>query len=97
MASVTGRSCTPAKRSRHETRGGAIPDHDEEVREPDNSTVDDWFGQNVARDQDVADEAEADGDAEEAEQLYEQRAQGEESEPRAERNLIVPKENNSCC
>lgn len=54
---------------------------DEEVHEPDNSTVDDWFGQNVARDQDVADEVmeETGGDADEAEQLYEQRAQGEET------------------
>ena len=58
-----------------------MSDRSEEVREPDNSTVDDWFGQNVARDQDVADEAldDADGDATEAEKLYEQRAQGEET------------------
>ena len=27
-----------------------------EIREPDNSTVDDWFGQNVARDQELADD-----------------------------------------
>ncbi len=51
----------------------------EEVHEPDNSTVDDWFGQNVARDQDVADEAmhEAGGDPEQAEKIYEERAEGE--------------------
>jgi hypothetical protein len=52
-----------------------------EAVEPDNSTVDDWFGQNVARDQDVADEAlaEAGGDADEAEQIFEERASGEET------------------
>lgn len=58
-----------------------MAEQDEEVHEPDNSTVDDWFGQNVARDQDVADEAmeEAGGDTEKAEKLYEERAQGEET------------------
>ena len=58
-----------------------MPDRDEEVREPDNSTVDDWFGQNVARDQDVADEALDDtgGDSTEAEKLYAERAEGEET------------------
>ena len=57
-----------------------MTDRDEEVREPQNSTVDDWFGQNVARDQDVADEAfeQADGDMRQAEQQYEQEAQGED-------------------
>lgn len=50
------------------------------VQEPDNSTVDDWFGQNVARDQEVADQAVAEADsAEEAEQLFEERAEGEET------------------
>lgn len=51
----------------------------EEVVEPPNSTVEDWFGQNVARDQDVADQAlaEAGGDVAEAEQIYEKRAEGE--------------------
>lgn len=54
---------------------------EEEIREPDNSTVDDWFGQNVARDQDVADEAmkETGGDSTQAEQLYEERAKGEQT------------------
>ncbi len=58
-----------------------MADPEEEVREPENSTVDDWFGQNVARDQDVADTAmdEAGGDSQRAEQLYEQRAEGEET------------------
>ena len=52
----------------------------EEIVEPDNSTVDDWFGQNVARDQEVADKvvAEAGGDMEEAEARFEDEAQGEE-------------------
>jgi hypothetical protein len=52
----------------------------DEVVEPDNSTVDDWFGQNVARDQDVADKAvaEAGGDMEEAEKRFEEEAEGEE-------------------
>jgi hypothetical protein len=53
----------------------------EGVEEPENSTVDDWFGQNVARDQDVADEAlaAADGDAEKAEQIYDERATGQDT------------------
>jgi hypothetical protein len=51
-----------------------------EIQEPENSTVDDWFGQQAARDADVADEAmaEADGDVEEAEEIYDDRAEGEE-------------------
>ncbi|MDQ6698071.1 MAG: hypothetical protein M3Z46_11515 [Actinomycetota bacterium] len=58
-----------------------MAERDDEVREPDNSTVDDWFGQNVARDQDVADEAmdEARGDEKKAEQLYQERAEGAET------------------
>lgn len=52
---------------------------DEEVREPENSTVDDWFGQNVARDQEVADEvSEQAGSEAEAEERFEQEAHGEE-------------------
>ena len=51
----------------------------EEIVEPENSTVDDWFGQNVARDQDVADKAvaEAGGDMEEAEKRFDEEADGE--------------------
>lgn len=54
-------------------------DDEAAVVEPDNSTVDDWFGQNVARDQDVADRAMADaeGDPDQAEELFDQRAEGE--------------------
>ena len=59
-----------------------MPDHSasDEIVEPENSTVDDWLGQNAARDEDVADQAMADagGDAEKAEQLFEERAEGEE-------------------
>ena len=53
---------------------------DREIREPDNSTVDDWFGQQAAKDAEVADQAveEAGGDTERAEQLYQERAEGEE-------------------
>jgi hypothetical protein len=52
----------------------------DEIVEPENSTVDDWFGQNAARDEDVADRAMADaaGDPAKAEQLFEERAEGEE-------------------
>ena len=51
-----------------------------EIREPDNSTVDDWFGQQAAHDAEVADEAVAEtgGGLDAAERLYEQRADGEE-------------------
>ena len=51
----------------------------EQITEPDNSTVDDWFGQNVARDQDLADRlvAEEDGDETAAEKRFEQEAQGQ--------------------
>jgi hypothetical protein len=49
-----------------------------EIKEPDNSTVDDWFGQNVARDQELADElvAEEAGDVEAAEDRFEEEAEG---------------------
>lgn len=45
------------------------------IEEPPNSTVDDWLGQQVARDDALADEAmqEADGDTERAEEIFEQR------------------------
>ncbi len=50
-----------------------------EVHEPDNSTVDDWFGQNVARDQEVADQATDEAtDPDEAERRFDARADGEE-------------------
>lgn len=58
-----------------------IPDGEaEEIVEPDNSTVDDWFGQNVARDQEVADEIAAeDGTGEKAEERFREEAEGEET------------------
>jgi hypothetical protein len=52
---------------------------DDEVREPENSTVDDWFGQNVARDQEVADEAvAATGSDAEAKERFDEEADGEQ-------------------
>jgi hypothetical protein len=52
----------------------------EQIREPDNSTVDDWFGQNVARDQDLADRLvdEEDGDETAAEERFEDESEGED-------------------
>lgn len=46
------------------------------VEEPPNSTVDDWHGQKVADDLDLADEVvdEADGDLEQAEEEFERRS-----------------------
>ena len=50
-----------------------------EVEEPANSTVDDWFGQNVARDADVADRAAAEhADPAAAEAQFEREADGQE-------------------
>lgn len=53
---------------------------DPEIREPDNSTVDDWFGQNVARDQELADDLveEEGGDAAAAEDRFDEEAEGKE-------------------
>jgi hypothetical protein len=63
----------------NEQRPDVNPADGEEVREPDNSTVDDWFGQNVARDQEVADEVAESSDSEaEAEAKFEAQADGEE-------------------
>jgi hypothetical protein len=52
----------------------------EKIQEPENSTVDDWFGQNVARDQDLADRlvAEEGGDEAAAEERFEEEAEGED-------------------
>jgi hypothetical protein len=46
---------------------------EETIVEPENSTVDDWFGQDVERDTDDAERAmrEAGGDAERAEDIFE--------------------------
>lgn len=52
---------------------------DVEINEPDNSTVDDWAGQNIARDQEVADRAIAENDSiEDAEAQFEREAEGKE-------------------
>lgn len=57
---------------------GTDPDPDTEAQEPENATVDDWFGQNVARDQEVADRAAAESDDDaEAEATFAERAEGE--------------------
>jgi len=55
-----------------------MPDPVEEPTE--DSTVDDWFGQNVARDQDLADELvnEEGGDLDAAEDRFETEAEGQE-------------------
>lgn len=52
----------------------------EQIEEPENSTVDDWFGQNVARDQELADKLveEEGGDQEAAAERFEEEAEGEE-------------------
>lgn len=53
---------------------------DGEVREPENSTVDDWMGQDIARDEEVAEKAVAESDSmEEAEAKFEAEADGEET------------------
>ena len=51
-------------------------------QEPENSTVDDWFGQDVERDAADAERAlqEAGGDADRAEQLFEEHRRPHESE-----------------
>jgi hypothetical protein len=49
---------------------------DEPITEPDNSTVTDWLGQEVAKDDEIADEAvrEAGGDMDKAEEIFESRS-----------------------
>ncbi len=50
-----------------------------EITEPENSTVDDWAGQNIARDQEVADRAVEENDTlEEAEAQFDEEAEGEQ-------------------
>ena len=53
---------------------------DGEIREPENSTVDDWMGQDIARDEEVAEKAVAETDSmEEAEAQFEQEADGKQT------------------
>lgn len=68
MSDMSQEPATP----RDETR-----DDDELIVEPDNSTVDDWFGQDVERDTRDAELAmrEAGGDADRAEEIFEERRQ----------------------
>jgi hypothetical protein len=56
-----------------------VPDAPEEPTE--DSTVDDWFGQNVARDQELADDLveEEGGDLSAAEDRFEDEAEGQET------------------
>jgi hypothetical protein len=57
----------------------SAPEPDETIEEPPSSTVDDWFGQNVERDQEVADRVVEESDTlEEAEERFEAEAHGEE-------------------
>jgi len=52
---------------------------DKQIKEPDNSTVDDWFGHNAARDAEKADEiAEEHGTGEEAQERFDREAKGHE-------------------
>jgi hypothetical protein len=54
----------------------------ESIEEPtEDSTVDDWFGQNVARDQELADElvSEEGGDLDAAEARFEAEAEGQDT------------------
>lgn len=59
-----------------------MADQREPIREPDNSTVDDWLGQEVDRDMDRAEQAlaEAGGDEARAERLFAERSAGNEPE-----------------
>jgi hypothetical protein len=58
----------------------AKDNEDGTIEEPENSTVDDWFGQNAARDADLADElvAAEGGDESAAAERFEREAQGQE-------------------
>jgi hypothetical protein len=52
---------------------------DEEITEPENSTVDDWFGQNVARDAELADRIADQGPDEDAAQArFDHEAKGQQ-------------------
>ena len=56
---------------------------DNTINEPPNSTVNDWMGQEVNRDQDLADQAmqEAGGDEAKAEQIFDERSAKNDTEP----------------
>jgi hypothetical protein len=65
-----------------EPRPQPDPQPERTRREPDNSTVDDWFGQSVERDAELADELvdEAGGDEDEARRRFEEEATGREEQ-----------------
>lgn len=59
-------------------------DDDGVIREPENAKVDDWFGQDVERDTQVAERVARESDSEEeAEARFEQEASGEEHQKEA--------------
>jgi hypothetical protein len=53
-----------------------------EIVEPDNSTVDDWIGQQASEDEELADDllAETGGDVDEAEKRFEERSHEDRSD-----------------
>jgi hypothetical protein len=55
---------------------------DREIQEPPNSTVDDWHGQKVSDDMELADEVleETEGDVEEAEERFAERSAANDPE-----------------
>ena len=59
-------------------------------REPDNSTVDEWFGQSVDRDRELAEELSEELPPEEAEAEFERRAKGEEEQDRRHGDHLDP-------
>lgn len=55
------------------------PDDDVEVREPENAVVEDWMGQSIQRDTELAEElVDEEGSVEEAEARFEEEADGQE-------------------
>ena len=72
------------------------PQPDDPYEEPANSTVDDWHGQDVQRDADLADEAmrRADGDERKAQEIFEterpRHRSAEDNVPPAQREGGVP-------
>lgn len=56
---------------------------DNTINEPSNSTVNDWMGQEVNRDQELADDVmrETGGDAAKAQELFEERSAKNDPEP----------------
>jgi hypothetical protein len=58
-----------------------MPDPDGTIHEPENSTVDDWMGQRVERDAQLAEDLlEETGDADEAAERFEEEKEGHRPE-----------------